>query len=235
MSPRPLSSWRPAPSVALGLALAGVVGAGGCRHKPEGCEHDSIERCLWDRGVAQPEADSGGREAGEGPDSPDSGVSEDEREALSALDQKVQDMIDAMGVGLEWALVDERARDLCGSEPAKPPEPSKQGGAVEGAWFCELPSLQLGGQSLALEAGGGVVALTAKELAGLESADLLEFMRGRYAQWCREGGFTAIEGKRYEELYRCDLDAGPYIVVGRFPRDLEADRWQVSIAVLDAG
>ena len=38
-----------------------------------------------------------------------------------------------------------------------------------------------------------------------------------------------------QDYYRCSLPEGPYLVVARFPRDAKASRWQVSIAIVNAG
>jgi hypothetical protein len=89
-------------------------------------------------------------------------------------------------------------------------------------------------QSLALEATAAVLSLTADALDETRSEELYELARARFAPWCA-GAFEELEGTDHLVFYRCALPEGPFLVVARFPRDLEAGQWQVSIAVLDAG
>lgn len=210
------------------LGVAAILPAAGCRNRPPGCEHESVERCRWERGVAPPEDAAQGPGDGAAVDGEGGGVQR------GPLDDALADIVEFMGVGLEWPLVDERARELCGAAPQTPEGEAAEDDAE--AWYCEpAEALQINGQPLLLEAGGGVVSLTAIEVDGAQSAEILEFARTRFDDWCERDFFVALEAQVHEEFWRCALPEGPYLLVGRFPRELAEDRWQVSIAVMDAG
>lgn len=204
-----------------------------CRATPIDCTHDSNERCLWEQAVVAPvnEAELDGGELGGGyPD----GVDPAEQ---AELESTLTDIIEIMQHGLEWPLVDQRARTLCSQRDA---EGEVLAAAVELAdedalaWSCPVANLELDGESLTLEAGQGVISLSASDLDAARSEQLQERARTRFAQKCL-GGFEEIEGAKLEVFYRCALREGPYLVIARFPRDPEVELWQVSIAVVDAG
>ncbi|MFO7561712.1 MAG: hypothetical protein R6X02_03625 [Enhygromyxa sp.] len=210
------------------LALAGLAGAS-CRSVPTDCEHESAERCRWEAGVSPPQlANNSDFEDGDAVGDP--GVAGDP----IVLDETLARMVAIIGAGLEWSLVDERARALCSGEPRQPEASPELPPPAPGAWTCETEQLEVHGQPLALEASDGVLSLSAVALGDAESAELLEFARRRFNGWCA-ASFTSFVGQSLQEFYRCSLPAGPYLVLARFPRDLETDRWQVSIAILDAG
>lgn len=215
---------------AAGLALA--LGLG-CPRVPADCEYDSVERCLWAKGRAEPDA-------GKPPkDTTTSGVDpnllEDDDEPFERwveLDAVVDGLAELIGAGLEWALIDERARELCGT----PPQPlvDEQGQPLR-AWVCPLATeLALDGEPLVLELGEGVVSLSADALTERTSGKLVSLALDTTAEACVDE-FESVEGPVNQEFLRCTLRAGPMLYIGRFPRDLDADRWQVSIAVVDAG
>lgn len=219
----------PRRSVHAVLALAGLLGAS-CRATPTQCEHQSSERCLWEAGVSppvnpdDPDPQVGG-ELGEG------GVASETTE----LDETLEQMISIIGAGLEWSLVDERARALCSDEPRSPEPDGEFPPAAADAWTCTtIAGLQIHEQQLALEASDGVLSLSAIDVKDAESADLLEFARSRFSRLCA-GQFTHFEPEGLQEYYRCSLPEGPYLVLARFPRDAKASRWQVSIAIVNAG
>jgi hypothetical protein len=208
----------------------------GCPRTPPDCEYDSIERCLWERGGVTPRSTEGGdtpgeNGGGEGQVEGEGGPLEHWAELDTALDQ----LAELIGSGLEWPLVDERARELCGS----PPTLREVGSAGKDddlrAWVCPLAeALELDGHALLLEVGEGVVSLTADSLTEEISGKIVALALDTTRESC-EGGFQTVDGPVNQEFQRCILRAGPMLYVGRFPRDLDADRWQVSIAVVDAG
>jgi hypothetical protein len=212
----------------VALALAGLTGAS-CRSVPTECEHDSVERCRWEAGVAPPPV-ANNSNFDDGDEAGDPGVASDP----TALDETLARMVAIIGAGLEWSLVDQRARALCSGEPRDPAADSELPPKAPSAWSCVIEELEIHDQPLTLEASHGVLSLSAAEIGDAESAELFEFARRRFAGWCATP-FTSFEGQGLQEFYRCSLPAGPFLVLARFPRDLKADLWQVSIAILDAG
>ena len=222
---------RPAHAVPVVLALAGLLGAS-CRSTPTSCEHESTERCLWEAGVSPPPSSDdldpeGGAEAEEG------GVASEPTE----LDETLAQMISIIGACLEWALVDEHARGLCSGEPRDPDldiDPEQPGATLD-AWTCATAGLEINEQPLVLEASDGVLSLSAVDIGDAESAALFEFAQQRFDGLCAGDPFIQFEAEGLQEYYRCSLPEGPYLVVARFPRDAKATRWQVSIAIVNAG
>ncbi|NVB38492.1 hypothetical protein G6O69_11685 [Pseudenhygromyxa sp. WMMC2535] len=219
----------------LSLALS-PLSSTGCAKTPPDCEYDSVERCLWERGRAKPDDPNASTAKVD-----DGSELTSQRRDASPLDRTVDDLIELMGVGLEWALIDERARAMCIEAPKRPPSPRRdededEPPAAGEPWLCDPgEDLTINGNGLILEAGDGVIALTSTEVDEAGSAEVVEFALQRFDDWCARNFFEPVEGKIHEELYRCSLPEGPFLVVSRFPRDLDADRWQVSIAVMDAG
>lgn len=220
-------AWAAA-TAAVTVATALALGTA-CRRPPPGCEHDSLERCLWEQGAPTP-GDGGDGDGGEG-----SSLAPGELGERSELDATLAAVVEIMSDGLEWPLVEARARELCLEEPLA----AADEGSAGAVWSCQLDeAIQLGQRSVVLEAGGGVLALTVGNLSADASAELLTAARGRFAAWCAGDPFIALEARIHEEFQRCTLAEGPYLLVGRFPRDLDqldAERWQVSIAVIDTG
>jgi hypothetical protein len=217
-----------------GFVLIALVASPGCRRPPPDCEYDSVERCLWERGGT---TEAGSNEAG-GPQGEAGGVGQGEGggevvEYWEELDVTLEQLAELIGSGLEWPLVDERARELCGSPPTN--REAAEGEDEQRAWVCPLArALELDGHALLLEVGEGVVSLTADSLTEQTSGKLVALALETTSESC-EGGFSSVDGPVNQEFQRCTLRAGPLLYVGRFPRDLDADRWQVSIAVVDAG
>jgi hypothetical protein len=215
------------------LLLLPVLAGASCRATPTDCTHDSTERCLWEQGVVTPTDSAGELDAGEfGNDSDGAGPTEQVE-----LGQTLTNVIDIMQGGWEWPLVDQRARALCSQ---KDPDGVLIEAVIELAdeaglaWSCPVANLELDGQSLTLEASQGVISLSASDLDAARSEQLFDRARTRFAHKCL-GEFEELEGAKLEVFHRCALPEGPYLVVARFPHDAEAESWQVSIAVVDAG
>ena len=102
--------------LALLLAAPALLGAA-CPRRPDDCEHDSIERCNWEQAVGKAEAGKGsGGGSGSGDSAGSSGGTyegEVSSESRDALDETMLGMVEIMADGLEWSLVDVRARELC--------------------------------------------------------------------------------------------------------------------------
>lgn len=217
---------RSADAVPLVLALASLLGAS-CRSTPTACEHETEERCLWEAGVSPPP----------GPEDPDSATGDEYGDGgvaseTTEIDETLAQMVAIIGAGLEWPLVDERARALCSGEPSDAElEPSA---AAADAWTCTIADLEIHEQQLSLEATDGVLTLSAIDIGDAESAELFVFAQRRFDGLCAGDPFIHFEDG-LQDYYRCSLPEGPYLVVARFPRDAKASRWQVSIAIVNAG
>jgi hypothetical protein len=211
-------------SASIGAALVAL----GCRGVPAECRgSSSAERCLWEGRVASPEhGPNAGELAGEG-----MGPAVTE---ATKLDETLTTMVTIIGAGLEWSLVDEQARALCSGAYEVPRAPELPA-PLPGSWSCLIGDLELRDHTLLLEAGGGVLSLSAVDIGDAASAELFEFAQQRFDGWCAGERFVQLEGKGLQDYYRCSLPEGPYLVIARFPRDLRNDRWQVSIAIVDAG
>jgi hypothetical protein len=222
-------SWG---NVLVTLALMSA----GCRTRPAECRHENLERCLWERGTASPgpgSNDEGGKSGGASDDGGLDGI--EVTPEATRLDATLTRMTEIIAAGIEWALVDESARSLCTSPPHSPdPQPGLPDPTPD-AWTCSITDLELGEQALELEAGQGVLSLSAVDLDDDDSAALFELAQRRFDGWCAGRGLKQLESDGLAEFYRCSLADGPYLVIARFPRDPEAGRWQISIAIVDAG
>jgi hypothetical protein len=214
-----------------GLITPLLAGAS-CRAIPADCTHDSSERCRWEQGVVAPVDGVGELDGGEpGNNDPDAATTHERAE----LDQALTSVIDIMQRGLEWPLVDQRARSLCSqldAEGVLSVASITLADEAGLAWSCPVANVSLEDQSLTLEASQGVISLSASELDATRSEQLAERARSRFAHKCL-GEFEELKGAKLEVFHRCALPEGPYLVVSRFPHDLEADLWQVSISVVD--
>jgi hypothetical protein len=213
-------------------ALLVLVALSGCPRTPPDCEYDSVERCLWERGQTKPDGKDP-KDSGTSGLDPDLLEGDDEPfERWVELDQAVDGLAGLVGAGLEWPLFDAKARELC----EYPPEVRVDAeGVLLRAWSCPLGQpLALDDKPLVLELGEGVASLTADALSERASGKLVALALDSTADACLDE-FESVEGPVNQEFLRCTLRTGPMLYIGRFPRDLDADRWQVSIAVVDAG
>lgn len=210
----------------------GLLTGASCRTTPKDCRHESTERCLWEAGVAPPTTPSNDDNIPDGNgELDDDGVAGEPTQ----LDATLEAMVTIIAAGLEWSLVDERARALCGDAPAAPELSADMPAPTSDAWTCAIRELEIDDQPLQLEASNGVLSLSAFDIGDPESAELFEVAQRRFDGWCAGNTFKEFEGEGLAEFYRCSLPEGPYLVIARFPRDLGAGRWQVSIAIVDAG
>lgn len=217
------------------LLAAPLLVAASCPRRDDPCRRKSSqERCLWLQGVANPEPrvdeSDHGRELGNESGGPSTGEP-------AELERVMTDVVEIMRFGLEWRLVDQRARELCRTrdeDGALVPADVTLAEDGRPAWTCPVAGLELDGEELLLEASAGVISLSSLELDASRSDALFDLARARFEPRC-DGAFEELDGAKGEVFQRCPLPEGPFLIVGRFPRDREADRWQVSIAVVDAG
>ncbi len=107
------------------------------------------------------------------------------------------------------------------------------------AYVCvPEPPLVLDGRTFTFEiapARGGLVSLVSPALPGEEAARIAASARALARRLCG-GTLARVEAAAdaHSEIDRCALGDGTVLVVARLARDLPADLWQVSIALLGA-
>lgn len=145
-------------------------------------------------------------------------------------DQVLATLAASLADGMDSSIVHARTVGLCrftlGSSHA--PEES---------WICPLePPLALDGVEFMLEySPEGVLSVASDQLDSKSSELLLDKAVQRWRPRCQEQQFEQVEGDTHHEIYRCALPEGPVLVLGRFDRDLPADRWQLSFAMVAVG
>jgi hypothetical protein len=132
--------------------------------------------------------------------------------------------------GLGGQVVSAQAREWCAEKPAITDTDHGP------SWACHLEDApRINGHDFSLEGGsGGVLAVAARDFSGEQSQRLVRQALGRWKGWCASTRFDPIERFQDEEFHSCALPGGPLLVIGRFPQDLEADLWQVSLTVMGA-
>ena len=212
-------------------ALAWVSAAAACRHLPKGCEkHETREACLFRLGAENDNHDDA--PATDGPRSPDNvDPVYLTAEGWSAINQQIRDVAESMAAGLDARTIEEMVRQWCDDEPRSldqrrasptPPDPHN--------WICTLPiEERVSRTPIYLEHNQGAISISMPGLDEQGSAAALEGITKRWDRVCAERLTPLEREERAEELYACELDGGPQIVVGRFPRDLEANLWQVTL------
>ena len=97
------------------------------------------------------------------------------------------------------------------------------------------PPIQAGGHGFTLELGdGGMVGMVSASLSGAESHKLAREARREGDAWCVEPWQPASSPDDFQVFHTCAVEGGAVLTVGRLPRDLEADLWQVSVTLLGA-
>ncbi len=119
----------------------------------------------------------------------------------------------------------------CASDPT--PQGTDHGPVV--VCFPE-PPIQAGGHGFTLELGnGGMVGMVSSSLSGAESRQLAQEARREGHAWCVEPWHPVpTPDNAFQEFHTCAVEGGAVLTVGRLPRDLEADLWQVSVTLLGA-
>jgi hypothetical protein len=104
------------------------------------------------------------------------------------------------------------------------------------------PPVQIDGHAFSLELGGeGVIGLVATELSPEESSTLADEALRRTERWCTRP-WNDVSPRPTEpsppaataRLHTCPVEGSALLVVARFVSPAGADRWQVSVAVIDA-
>jgi hypothetical protein len=211
-----VSAHRAIVAVALVVALAGCT-----RGQRDACRGKAQARCAWQDAVAQEDPDAPARDPdGSAADDPDA---QDRPFPERAVLARVADLM-AEGMGPDVVVT--AALGYCAQAAATTDDGTTR--------TCPLRGPGESGVVWSLEIRGDAVTLSALGLDGPQAQALWSSLRDRWARRCREP-FAPIGGEEaHRELVRCSFGDGPVLVLGRFPRDLEADLWQVSLAVVSA-
>ena len=147
------------------------------------------------------------------------------------IDTVLAQAVDSLGSG-DPDMLARLAERWCA---AKPEAQATEAGPV---WVCfPEPPVQTGGHGFTLEVGGrGMVGLVSSSLSGADSQRLLGAALEATRRLCTEP-WQAVPNRdenAKEELHTCAVAGGPVLAVGRLPRDVQADLWQVSVTLLAA-
>lgn len=206
------------------LALAGVcVAIAHCgQPRDPACKGLSEAECAWQQALQE------SRDA-QSPDDPQyggEGGADPELGELPPSEAVMAASAELMADGMGPAVVADRALDWCADPPSEDLD-------AQGARICALREDPQLGVPLSLEVRGDVITLSALGVSDVESEELVTRFRQRWRARC-QADFVGLDADANHEFFRCPLAGGPILVVGRFPRDLEADLWQVSLAVMSA-
>lgn len=211
---------------ALGCFALGIGGA--CSRLPARkgpCQGTDLARCEFERAIDQAKAKEAEKIA----------MAQREREQTQLqgwawADALVQEFANALGDGMDAEIVHTRTENHCGFELGV-------NRSAQESWVCALASpLELGGARFVLEySPDGVLSLASDRLDAEQSQRLLEQAVQRWRPLCQSKQFEQVEGQTHHQIYRCALVDGPLLVLGRFDRDLAADRWQLSFAMVAVG
>ncbi|TPV94522.1 MAG: hypothetical protein B7733_14885 [Myxococcales bacterium FL481] len=214
---------------ALALAVAVVPS---CAHPGPPCPSGTPrEQCLFERAIDPPVNVAGNETVATNPGDPGepSQVPVLLEPGWERVDELLRDGIDFMQGGS--GAVDTITSRWCASPPS--PQPGHSGPV----WACAITDPpRLRGHELTLEFDRH--ALFSVTGFGYSSADGRELIRAsteRWSAWCQTRSFVELENVGAEEFHRCALSEGPTLIIGRFARDLDADLWQVSLAIIGPG
>jgi len=198
-------------------ALAGLLA---CATRTE-----QTTKAAWDRAIHGPEARRNGRSNPS--DSADPLAHDDPWTRIGVM---LSEAAAVVADGGDVAAVEGLAKRWCAFEPARKESPY---GNVR---VCVPdPPITVGGGTFTIELGDmGVVGLAAMELSDRDSTELLRRALEAARRWCLGPLRPAPqrEEHRQDEFHMCPVAEGPLLAIGRFPRDLDADLWQVSLTVL---
>jgi hypothetical protein len=203
----------------------------GCAHRGESrdCTGLTREQCVWQHAK---------RDDGPGPDRDPTDASDsavdigwESEGSWTRVEQMLEQAADWLSDGLGGQVLSREATQWCAQEPTP-----RDDGRGE-SWVCHVEDPpRIGDREFTLEAStSGVLAVAARDLDGKQSRQVVDLALRRWRDWCEGARFSRVERFQDEEFHRCALPGGPLLLVGRFPQDLEADLWQVSLTVMGAG
>jgi hypothetical protein len=203
-----------------------------------GCAKRTDERVreAWGSGSKGTGAGAAGREGpGDGPHG--EGGPAPIRVGWDRLDEILDGALAEASLGTDDEVMARLADRWCEVSPE--PQPTAEGPVL----VCNpKPPVQIDGHAFSLELGGeGVIGLVATDLSPEDSAALANEARRRTERWCTRP-WNDVSPRPTEpsppaamaELHTCPVEGSALLVVARFVSAAGADRWQVSVAVIDA-
>ncbi|MEE9386830.1 MAG: hypothetical protein V3V08_25720 [Nannocystaceae bacterium] len=220
-------------STILLLPIAAI--AAGCAHAKQAteCTRRSRAQCVFVQAQTQAQAQAQAR-----PDArtPSGAIAATSANAGWQAEPGWDDVDEILGYGITYlgsgaGAIDVAADRWCAETPT--PHESDSGEV----WVCALRQApRLGGHELTLEFDRyGLFSLTGFGYSREEGRELIRASLTRWSQWCTARRFEELESIGADAFHRCALSEGPFLVVGRFTRDLDDDLWQVSLAIIGAG
>jgi hypothetical protein len=208
------------------LALAAVLGCSACATRETESSRNAWKQAL-DPGKSGP---GNGATPSRGT-AANPGVDPSAWHDLASFTTSTSDLL---SLGTSTAPLPTLIAKLCG----EPPEEVEAKGIEAKAVRCPpKPTMEPLGHALTLELARGTAGLVATDLNDRDSAALVEAGLKQLAGACTQG-WTKIPSRAdnaHEEFHTCTAPSGSMVVLGRFPIDLGAGRWQFSLAVLGPG
>lgn len=212
-------------------ALAGLLLAVACAKRT-----DERVREAWGGGSKSAGAGAAiGHDTGDGPDGETDTAPI--RVGWDRLDEILDGALTEAGLGTDDEVMARLAERWCEVQPE--PQRTEDGPVL----VCNPdPPVQIDGHAFSLELGGeGVIGLVATELSPEESSALAEEALRRTERWCTRP-WNDVSPRPTESsppaamarLHTCPVEGSALLVVARFVSPKAADRWQVSVAVIDA-
>lgn len=212
---------------ALGLALAVLASQVGCASRETNASRDAFKAAMAKGSGGAGGAAAGGSKRGDSPAAIDATT-------WKQLASFTAELAEMLSLGTTTVPLPTLIKKLC----AEPPEERRDGPEPEAVRCPPEPAMDPLGHALTLELGrGATIGLVATDLSDSDSADLVRQALKQVAGVCSRP-WTQIPRQAdnaHEEFHTCTAASGPVIVLGRFPSDLGAGRWQFSLAVLGPG
>lgn len=217
------TTWALALTLTLTLALPLATGA--CAAKGE-----NELRASWNKAVEKAAVEE--REAAGDATKKDGKKGIKAESEWGKLGRFVDEVSDRVALGLATVKVVDLVEELCDGTPDTETLDDHL------VYHCTPGTVRsVLGHTLTLELGeNGVVGLVAMDLSGADSQTLLDETLTRADKWCEQPLEEAPRAENaHVDFHTCITAAGPALVLGRFPEDLEHDEWQFSLTVLIPG
>ena len=204
--------------------LSGVACASGIGRKGD-CPRGQLAQCRFEQAIDEAHAAKMRKQVAE-----QKARAETQKKGWEFADELLSALAVELGDGMGGGIVHARSQTHCREAPLEQE-------ARASSWVCSLdPPLMLAGHEFVLEfSPEGILSLASTQLDAVTSERLLQVALQRWEKRCEGDSFEAVDGETHHEFFRCALPEGPLLVVGRFDRDLAADLWQLSFALVAVG